>query len=81
MEALRMPKLHAIDEYEVIRIHKKVGDIAKKGEHFLDARLEDESERQVCFYVNGKIIEINVKPGSIVREDSLLGVVDDEFSC
>lgn len=76
-QAIRMPKLHAIDEYEIIRIHKQVGDEAKKGEHFLDALLEDGTERKVSFYVNGKIIEINVKPGSITREDSLLGIVDD----
>lgn len=76
-QAIRMPKLHAIDEYEIIRIHKKVGDEAKKGEHFLDALLEDGTERMVSFYVSGKIIELNAKPGSIAREDTLLGVVDD----
>lgn len=78
-EAIRMPKLHVFDEYEIVRIHKKVGDEAKKGEHFLDATLEDGTERMVSFYVNGKIIEINVKPGSVVREDSLLGVVETDI--
>ncbi len=72
-----MPKLHALDEYEIVRFHHKVGDEVKRGDIFLDALLDDGTERNVAFYVGGRITEINVTTGSIVREDSLLGVMED----
>jgi Pyruvate/2-oxoglutarate dehydrogenase complex, dihydrolipoamide acyltransferase (E2) component, and related enzymes len=72
-----MPKLHALDEYEIVRFHKQIGDTVKRGDIFLDARLFDGSERPVAFYVNGTITEINAKIGDCVSEDDLLGVVDD----
>lgn len=77
LAAIKMPKLSEIDEYEVVRFHHKVGDTVKKGDIFLDALLDDGTERNVAFYISGKITEINVSKGSCVREDSLLGVIDD----
>lgn len=78
LEAIRMPKLDVIDQYEIVRFHHKVGDVVKRGEFFLDAMLDDGSERNVGFYVSGRISEINVKVGSVVREDSLLGVMETD---
>ncbi|MDR3165681.1 MAG: hypothetical protein LBU13_08890 [Synergistaceae bacterium] len=77
LSAIKMPKLHDIDEYKIVRFHHKVGDVVKKGEIFLDAELEDGTERCVGFYLSGKITEIVVSVGAYVREDSLLGVMDD----
>ncbi|GHV52876.1 hypothetical protein FACS1894216_09820 [Synergistales bacterium] len=77
LEAIRMPKLHDIDEYEIVRFHHKVGDVVKRGDIFLDASVDDGTERKVGFYLGGKVTEINVSVGSIVREDSLLGVIDN----
>ncbi|GHV29473.1 hypothetical protein FACS1894167_08830 [Synergistales bacterium] len=77
LEAIRMPKLHDIDEYEIVRFHHKVGDVVKRGDIFLDASVDDGTERKVGFYLSGKVTEINVSVGSIVREDSLLGVIDN----
>jgi pyruvate/2-oxoglutarate dehydrogenase complex dihydrolipoamide acyltransferase (E2) component len=77
LEAIRMPKLCDIDEYEILRFHHKVGDVVKRGDIFLDALVDDGTERKVGFYLSGKITEINVSVGSIVREDSLLGVIDN----
>ena len=77
LAAIKMPKLSEIDGYEIIRFHHKVGDTVKKGDVFLDALLDDGTERPVCFYISGKITEIVVTEGSYTHEDSLLGVIDD----
>jgi pyruvate/2-oxoglutarate dehydrogenase complex dihydrolipoamide acyltransferase (E2) component len=72
-----MPKLHEIDEYQIVRIHKLVGDAVKRGEVFLDASVEDGTERHVPFYLSGTIKEINIRVGDYAREDALLGIIDD----
>ncbi|MDR3076640.1 MAG: hypothetical protein LBU26_05015 [Synergistaceae bacterium] len=77
LAAIRMPKMSDIDEYKILRFHHKVGDIVKKGEIFMDVQLDDGTERNVGFYLGGKITEINVSVGSYVREDYLLGVMED----
>ncbi|MDR1579604.1 MAG: hypothetical protein LBS35_04555 [Synergistaceae bacterium] len=79
LSAIKMPKLHDIDEYKIVRFHHEIGDIVKKGDIFLDAELEDGTFRPVCFYLSGKITEIIVSAGAYVREDSLLGVMNDEY--
>jgi pyruvate/2-oxoglutarate dehydrogenase complex dihydrolipoamide acyltransferase (E2) component len=77
LAAIKMPKLSEIDEYKIIRFHHKAGDTVKKGDLFLTAMLDDGTERGVGFYLSGTISEINVSEGSYVREDSLLGVMED----
>jgi len=77
LNGIRMPKMSDIDEYKILKIHHEVGDIIKKGDHFLDILTEEGTERTVGFYLSGKITEINASEGSYVREDSLLGVIDD----
>jgi pyruvate/2-oxoglutarate dehydrogenase complex dihydrolipoamide acyltransferase (E2) component len=73
-----MPKLSNFDEYRILRLHHKVGDEVKRGEIFLDVLTEEEIERCVGFYLGGTIKEITVSEGSYVREDSLLGVMEEE---
>ena len=77
LAAIKMPKMSDIDEYKILRFHHKAGDTVKKGEIFMDVLLDDGTERNVGFYLGGKITEINVSVGSYVREDYLLGVIDD----
>jgi multidrug efflux pump subunit AcrA (membrane-fusion protein) len=72
-----MPKLSDFDEYKILRIQREVGDVVKRGDIFLDVLTEEGNERAVSFYLGGTIKEINVTEGSYVREDSLLGVMDE----
>jgi pyruvate/2-oxoglutarate dehydrogenase complex dihydrolipoamide acyltransferase (E2) component len=74
-----MPKLSDYDEYRILRIHHKAGDAVRRGEIFMDVLTEEGVERGVSFYLNGTINEIIVKEGGYVREDSLLGVMDEEM--
>ncbi|MDR0648658.1 MAG: hypothetical protein LBF92_04930 [Synergistaceae bacterium] len=78
LTGIRMPKLSDFDEYRILRIHRKVGDVVKRGELFMDVLTEEGIERGVSFYLNGTINEIVAKVGGYVREDSLLGVMDDD---
>jgi pyruvate/2-oxoglutarate dehydrogenase complex dihydrolipoamide acyltransferase (E2) component len=73
-----MPKLSDFDEYKILRVHHKVGDTVKRGEIFLDVLTEEGIERGVGFYLSGTINEITVSEGGYVREDSLLGVMDEQ---
>ena len=74
---IRMPKLSDFDEYKVLRLKRKTGESVKRGDIFLDVLTEDGIERNVSFYLSGTITEINVSEGHYVREDSLLGVIDE----
>ena len=77
-EGIKMPKLSdTSDDYKVIRIHAKVGDVVKKGGLFLDVET-DKAATTVSFYRSGKITELTVKEGAMVRSDALLGVMDVE---
>ncbi|MDR1472655.1 MAG: hypothetical protein LBS75_09035 [Synergistaceae bacterium] len=78
LTGIRMPKLSDFDEYKILRLHHKVGDAVKRGDIFLDVMTEEGNERSVGFYLGGTIKEITVSDGSYVREDSLLGVMDED---
>jgi pyruvate/2-oxoglutarate dehydrogenase complex dihydrolipoamide acyltransferase (E2) component len=73
-----MPKLSDFDEYKILRLHRKTGDTVKRGELFLDVMTEEGIERGVGFYLSGTISEITVSEGAYVREDSLLGVMNED---
>ncbi len=77
--AIKMPKLSELsDDYKVVRIDCGVGDRAVKGEVFLEVETEDKATMEVAFYTDGKITELNVHEGDIVRYNAMLGVIDDE---
>ncbi|MDR1917304.1 MAG: hypothetical protein LBQ58_12115 [Synergistaceae bacterium] len=78
LNGIRMPKMSNFDEYKILRFYHKVGDRVKRGDIFLDVMTEEGDERCVGFYLSGTIKEITVTEGSYVREDSLLGVMDEE---
>jgi pyruvate/2-oxoglutarate dehydrogenase complex dihydrolipoamide acyltransferase (E2) component len=78
LTGIRMPKLSQFDEYRILRVCRNVGDVVKRGEIFMDVLTEEGIERSVSFYLNGTINEIVVKEGGYVREDSLLGVMNEE---
>jgi pyruvate/2-oxoglutarate dehydrogenase complex dihydrolipoamide acyltransferase (E2) component len=78
LTGIRMPKLSDFDEYKILRFHRKVGDRVKRGEIFLDILTDEGFERSVGFYLSGTITEITVAEGDYVREDYLLGVMDEE---
>lgn len=75
--AIKMPKLSdTSDYYKITKIYAKVGDIAVKGEPFMEVET-DKSTMPVAFYNNGKITEITAKEGDTVRYCSMLGVIDE----
>ncbi|MDL2238057.1 lipoyl domain-containing protein [Christensenellaceae bacterium OttesenSCG-928-K19] len=75
---IKMPKLSEMsDDYKIIKIRRKVGDQAVKGEIFMDVETEDKAAMEVAFYTTGVITELNVKEGDIVRGDALLGVINE----
>jgi pyruvate/2-oxoglutarate dehydrogenase complex dihydrolipoamide acyltransferase (E2) component len=73
-----MPKLSDFDEYKILRFHHKAGDRVKRGEIFMDVLTDEGTERSVGFYLSGVVKEITVKEGGYVREDYLLGVMEEE---
>lgn len=75
-QGMKMPKLSdTSDDYKIIRIRIKVGDEVKKGDIIMDVET-DKATMDVASYYDGKITELNVKEGSIVRYDSLMGVIN-----
>ncbi len=75
--AIKMPKLSdTSDEYKIIKIRRAVGDEVQQGEIFADAET-DKGSFEVAFYTSGKITEIIAKEGDVVRENAMLGVLDD----
>jgi pyruvate/2-oxoglutarate dehydrogenase complex dihydrolipoamide acyltransferase (E2) component len=80
LTGIKMPKMAELDEYKILRFHHKAGDVVRKGEIFMDVLLDDGTERPVGFYLSGKITEITATVGSYVREDYLLGVMDDSVT-
>lgn len=76
--AIKMPKLSdTSDHYKITKIFCKVGDIAVKGEPFMEVET-DKATSTVAFYNNGRITEINAKEGDTVRYLTMLGVIDEE---
>jgi pyruvate/2-oxoglutarate dehydrogenase complex dihydrolipoamide acyltransferase (E2) component len=76
---IKMPKLsEKSDEYHILKMYAGVGDQAVQGEKFLDVETPDKAAMEVAFYTTGKITEINVKEGDIVRYNAMLGVIKQE---
>ena len=75
---IKMPMLsETSDEYKITKIFAKVGDMAVKGKPLMDVET-DKSTMTVSFYNTGKITELNVREGDVVKYNSLIGVIDEE---
>ena len=74
---IKMPRLsETSDDYKIMKVFCQVGDAVKKGDLFAEVET-DKATMPVCFYNSGKITEINVKAGDVVRYNSMMGVLDE----